>query len=174
MKARIYTLLFLIGLLSMQSCSKSALSDIELTDPSLLKVSVRIAQDYNNNKEVQVFIRDKNSRPVQLENGWVEVNGIVAHWSRADIHSLSERGYIYRPDEYEHDFRIYIHLNPYDVYWFDLNPSTGFPGFIRNYPLHDDEFHPEYDPYIDDHYNLYDMPFRNEIVKVNYKILKPR
>jgi hypothetical protein len=174
MRARVYILVLFLSILGVQSCSKSALSDIELTDPSLVKVSVRIAQDYDNNKEVQVFIRDKNNRPIQLENGWVEVNGIVAHWDRAEIHSLDERGYIYRPNEYEHGFRIYIQLNPHDVYWFDLNSSTGFPGFIRNYPLYDDEFHPEHDPYINEYYKLYDMPFRNRIVKVRYQILKPR
>jgi len=172
MKTRIYILLLLLSAFGIQSCSKSALSDIELTDPSLVKVSVHIAQDYDNNKEVQIFIRDKNSRPVQLENGWVEVNGAAAYWDRAEINSMSERGYIYHPDEYEHDFRVVIHLNPYDEYWFDLNPYYGFPGFIRNYPLFTDEFHPEYDPYIYDSYRLDDMPFRNGVVKVSYHILK--
>ena len=173
MRAIVSILVLLLAITGIQSCSKSALSDIELTDPDLVKVSVRIAQNYDNYKEVQVFVRDKNNRPVQLENGWVEVNGIVAHWDRAEIHSLNERGYIYRPDDYEHDFRVFIQLNSDDVYWFDLNPSTGFPGFIRNYPLHSDEFHPEYDPYIRDSFHLLDMPFRNGIVKVSYTILRP-
>jgi hypothetical protein len=172
MRKSIYILILLLGTLGFQSCSKSALSDIELEDPSLIKVSVRIAQDYDNNKEVQVFIRDKNNRPVQLENGWVEVNGYMASWGRADIHSFSERGYIYRPDDYEHDFRIYIQLNPHELYSFDLDRRTGFPGFVRNYPLSNSELHDEYDDYIRDSYTLRGMPFRNNIVKVSYQILE--
>jgi hypothetical protein len=154
------------------SCSKSALSDIELEDPSLVKVSVQIAQDVYNQKEVQVFIRDRHDRPVELKNGWVEINGAEARWDRAEINSFNERGYIFYPERYEHEFRIEIHLNSYDTYWFDINPETGFPGFVHNYPLMEGETHPADDPFFGDNYNLYDMPFYDRKVKIKYHILR--
>jgi len=172
MKNSLYILwIFIIALLG-SGCSKSALSDIELQDPSLVKVSVKIAQDVLNQKEVQVFIRDRHNRPVELEHGWVEVNGREARWKRAEINSLSERGYIYYPHPNEHEFEIAIHLNRHDVYWFDINRDTGFPGFVHNGALDRYEASHAVDPFLSDSYSLYNMPFYNHKVKVSYHILK--
>jgi hypothetical protein len=172
MKIKTTLQLLLISIIGMQSCSKSALSDIEITDPSLVRVSVHIAQGENNHREVQVFIYDKHNRPVELRNGLVEVNGLEANWDRAGINNFSKRGYIYHPDELEHDFHVSIYLNSDDVYWFDINPTTGFSGFIRDYPLTSEEKDPAYNPYIDGNFKIYDMPFRYGRVKVSYHILK--
>lgn len=172
MKLKIYAILICILSLSMVGCSKSPLSEIELNDPSVLKVSVHIAQNEYNDKEVQVFIRDKNGRPVKLLDGWVDVNRSEAKWDRASINSLNERGYIYYPFRNEHEFLVEIHLNGEDTYWFRIDPESGFPGFVHDYPIEPGEYMEGEDPYLTHTYYIRNRYFRHEEIKVSYHILR--
>ncbi|WP_439183052.1 hypothetical protein [Carboxylicivirga taeanensis] len=160
-------LLILVALIS-TSCSKSVLSDMEITDPHLLKVKVKIEQNIHNEKEVQVLIRDRNNRPVQLLTGMVIVNECTTHFDRAEVNAAGTRGYIYRPYDHEQLFKITIYWNSYDSHTFILSPQNGWPGF--RYP--DCDCHYPYEPeYISDHYALKPAPFYNQEIDVVYNII---
>lgn len=60
------------------ACQESALSDIVLTDPSLLQIKSEFTKDVNtaglDGENVSVWIRDKNSQALSLKKGKVLVN----------------------------------------------------------------------------------------------------
>ena len=103
------------------SCSESILSDVDIVDPRVLKVKVKIEQDADNDKEVQIFVRDKNNHPVDLLYGKVIVNGERVPYTRASVNELDQRGYIYEPYNNEHQFQITIFWNEHDHHSFILN-----------------------------------------------------
>lgn len=63
-----------------QSCGDSALSDVEVADPSLLKPDISIARSIDSMDVTTIlyrcFIWDKNYNSVELKNGSVYFNGI--------------------------------------------------------------------------------------------------
>jgi len=163
----IYTLLFLS--LCLGSCSKSVLSDMEITDPHLLKVKVKVEQNGDNEREVQVYIRDKNNKPIDLMTGRVVVNDHAALFDRAEVNALGARGYMYYPYSDEHIFKITIYWNSYDSHTFILSPDNGWPGF-RNYDYCSCSNHHE-PSYASDTYTLRPAPFHNHEIDVSYRIV---
>jgi len=150
----------------MTSCSKSALSDVDIMDPSLLKVKVKIEQNNYNDKEVQVFVRDKNNNPVEFLNGKVLVNGRHVSFDRASVHAAGTRGYIYTPSNSEQVFQITIFWNSRDHYSFVLSPETEWPGFYCNsYHSCDEDAHT-----INNSYELKGAPFYHKEIVVSYTI----
>ncbi len=150
------------------SCSKSVLSDMEITDPQQLKVKVKIEQNIDDEKEVQVFIRDRNNRPVDLLTGKVIVNEYIVPFDRAEVNSANARGYIYRPHFDEQIFKITIFWNSYDYHTFILSPRNGWPGF--RYP--DCSCHYNYEPdYLHDSYSLKPAPFYDNEIDIVYNII---
>lgn len=160
-------ILILIAILS-TSCSKSVLSDMEITDPHLLKVKVKIEQNQYDEREVQVLIRDKNNRPIDLLSGKVIVNDHVVLFDRAEINSAGARGYIYHPYGDEHIFKITIYWNSYDSHTFILSPQNGWPGF--GYPNCSCSYDHEPD-YLYDNYALRPAPFYNHEISIVYNII---
>jgi hypothetical protein len=127
------TIIFLLlAAISLTNCSKSALSDIDIEDPQLIKVKVKIAQNKENKKEVQVFVRDKNNQPVEMKTGRVIINNTEVSFSKAAVQGIQTRGYIYYPDNEEQVFEVTIYWNSSDKFNFTLNPDNGWPGFSHN------------------------------------------
>jgi hypothetical protein len=165
MKSFLYVLLIVI----ISGCSESILSDIEIEDPSLLKVVVKVQQDEYNNKEVQVFIRDKNNHPVDMLNGEVLVNEHNAPYKRANIRAFNARGYIYEPANWEQSFKITIYWNQSEGYTFFVDKYSGFPGFIVNYPV-SDSGQSSYATR-NDSFTIYSAPFYRKSINVEYTIM---
>ncbi len=160
------TVLLLLGVFALTGCSKSALSDVDIMDPSLLKVKVKIEQNDYNDKEVQVFVRDKNNNPVEFMNGKVLINGQRVGFDRASVHAAGTRGYIYEPYNNEQIFQITIFWNTRDQYSFVLSPETGWPGFYCNtYHACDDDGHS-----ISKNFELKGTPFYHNEITVSYTI----
>ena len=60
------------------ACLRSPLSDVEITDPTIIRVEafVEYTNDNGNiDKDIYVVITDKNSQTVKLKNGHVRMNG---------------------------------------------------------------------------------------------------
>lgn len=73
----ILRLLPVLGLILLASCLRSPLSDVEITDPRIIRVEAFIYyKDDNNkiNKDIYVLITDKNHQSVKLKNGYVRMN----------------------------------------------------------------------------------------------------
>ncbi len=161
--------LLLVLALTASACSESVLSDIEIVEPQLLKVKVKIEQNLDNDKEVQVFIRDSNNHPVDLLTGRVIINDHSVLYSRATVNAAGARGYIYRPYNDEQTFRITIYWNSYDYHTFLLSPANGWPGFYCNHSHQNDEcIH-----LMGDNYKLKPAPFYNNEVEISYSIIDP-
>lgn len=159
-------LLILIAIIS-TSCSKSVLSDMEITDPYQLKVKVKIEQNSDDEREVQVFIRDRNNRPIDLLTGKVIVNECAVPFDRADVNAAGARGYIYRPYDDEQIFKITIYWNSYDYHTFILSPQNGWPGFRHSScSCYDHE-----PTYLSDSYSLKPAPFYNQEIDIVYNIM---
>jgi len=141
---------------------------MEITDPHQLKVKVKIEQDEHNNKEVQVFVRDRNNRPVDMMSGRVIVNDHIVLFDRAEVNSAGARGYIYHPYGDEQIFKITIYWNSYDSHTFILSPSNGWPGF--RYPDCSCNYGHEAD-YLYDSYSLQPAPFHNHEINIVYNIM---
>ena len=148
----------------------SVLSDMEITDPDVLKVKVNIEQNEYNEKEIQVFVRDKNNRPVELLTGKVIVNGCRVYFERANVNAAATRGYIYVPENWEQSFEISLYWNEYDYHTFVLDCETGFPGFFHNEPYHSCECDGEVDFY-QKRYELRPAPFYKNRIQVEIKII---
>jgi hypothetical protein len=148
----------------------SVLSDMEISNPEVLKVKVKIVQNEYNEKEVQVFVRDHNNRPVDLYSGKVMVNGCRAPFERAQVHAAGTRGYIYVPDNWEQAFEISVYWNEYDAHSFYLGRNTGFPGFFYNEPYYDCGCDGDVN-YRHKNYDLKPAPFHDNRIQVEYKIL---
>lgn len=70
----------LVSILLLHSCTEeSPLSDIDITDPSLIQLDVSLFKsiDYqgNLNSRIWVYLYDKNQNLIKLKNGKVSVNG---------------------------------------------------------------------------------------------------
>jgi hypothetical protein len=153
--------------LTFMSCSESVLSDVEITDPHLLDVKVKIEQDSNNDKEVQVFIRDTKGRPIHLLTGKVIVNDHVVLFDRATVNAAGARGYIYTPYNNEQVFEITIYWNSIDYHTVLLSPATGWPGFYCNHShAHEENLH-----FARDNYSLKGAPFNDHEIEVSYTII---
>lgn len=156
--------------LALTSCSESVLSDIEIMDPHLLKVKVKIEQNEYNEKEVQVFIRDSKNHPVDLLTGEVIINDHLVLYDRASVNAAGARGYIYTPHFDEQVFEVTIYWNSYDSHTFLLSPANGWPGFYINHSCadHHHDVH-----YISDNYNLRPAPFHDHEIEIAYTIIDP-
>ncbi len=164
--------LILLVTISLTSCSKSVLSDVEITDPHLLKVKVKLEQDSNNEKEIQVYIRDKNNKPVELMTGRVVINDHTALFNRAEVNSTGARGYMYCPYEGEQVFKISVYWNSNESHTFILSPSNGWPGFGNSDNYSCSNGHkPTFES---DTYLLRPAPFYNQEINVAYKIIDYR
>lgn len=155
-------------LLIFTSCSESILSDMEINDPNMLKVKVKIEQSDYNEKEIQVFVRDTKDHPVDMLDGRVYVNNHRVSYDRAEINSLGARGYIYTPHSNEQIFEITIYWNHYESHTFTLSPSNGWPGFYT-----DDNcscYH-SHDHFVRRNYTLKPAPFNDREIEVSYHIL---
>jgi hypothetical protein len=163
------SLLSVLLIVFISGCSESILSDIEINDPSLLKVVVKVQQDEYNNKEVQVFIRDKNNHPVDMLNGDVLVNEHNAEYKRASIKALNARGYIYEPANWEQSFKITVYWNQQEGYTFFVDKYSGFPGFRVNYPV----YRSGQNSYatLNDNFTIYSAPFYRKSIDVEYSIM---
>ncbi|MCU4166026.1 hypothetical protein [Carboxylicivirga caseinilyticus] len=159
-------ILLLIALL-FSACTESILSDIEIADPYQLKVKVKIEQNNENDKEIQVFIRDTKNHPVDLLTGKVIVNDHYVSYSRAMVNSAGARGYIYRPHNDEQVFDITIYWNSVDYHRFLLSPANGWPGFYCNHSHWDDE---DVD-FESDNYSLRPAPFYDNEIDIAYTIM---
>ncbi|TLX71643.1 hypothetical protein E9993_19955 [Labilibacter sediminis] len=165
---RTLTLLLFVSFFSFISCSESVLSDVDISDPGTLKVKVKIQQNEDLDKEIQVFIRDKNNKPVDLLTGQVIVNNTRTRFERAQVNALGTRGYIYVPKSSEQEFEITIFWNSNESFSFDINEDNGFSGFFRNYAygINNDgntEFYSK-------SYNLKPSPFYEDKIDVQIKI----
>ncbi len=157
----------LVLALTFASCSESVLSDVEITDPHLLEVKVKIEQNSHNDKEVQVFIRDTNSRPIDLLTGKVIINDHIVLFDRASVNAAGARGYIYTPHNDEQIFEITIYWNSVDYHTVLLSPANGWPGFYCNHShAHDDHAH-----FASDNYSLKGAPFHDHEIDISYTIL---
>ncbi len=62
-----------------RQCTESALSDVEISDPDLLILEMRMYKEYSGQSPVSqnliVWVRDKNEQALTLLNGSVQVNG---------------------------------------------------------------------------------------------------
>lgn len=82
MKNLVYvTLIFLI---LFSSCSDdSSLSDVELTDPSIIRPVIELNRSWDDDGQlttkIKVFLWDKNSDLIELKKGNVSVNGQLMH-----------------------------------------------------------------------------------------------
>ncbi|TRX72498.1 hypothetical protein [Carboxylicivirga sp. M1479] len=161
-------ILILIAILS-TSCSKSVLSDVEITDAHLLKVKVKIEQNINDEREVQVFIRDKNNKPIDLLSGRVIINEHIVAFDRAEVNAAGARGYIYRPYGNEQIFKISIYWNSYESHSFILSPQNGWPGF--RYSNCSCSYHNHEPDYLYDSYSLKPAPFHNGEIDIVYNIM---
>ncbi|GEM_PF-1367738 len=171
---RLSTLAILIlSVMFITSCKKSILSDMVITDPSIVKVSVKIYQNEKADKEVAVVLRDGNNHTIELKNGSVVVNGRVAAFQHTKINPTLERGYVIKPFDYEDSFYVLINLNDDDSYSFSVDAQNGFPGFYRDEPLSGSELY--YDGnYINKDFYIYNKYFMNDRVRIVYRILKPK
>lgn len=160
-------LLILVAIIS-TSCSKSVLSDVEISDPHLLKVKVKIEQNVHDEKEVQVFIRDKNNKPVDLLSGRVIVNEQSVPFDRAQVNAAGTRGYIYYPHYNEQIFKITIFWNSYDSHTFILSPQNGWPGFRHPNCSCSNNYEPDQ---LYDNYSLRPAPFYNHEIDIVYNIM---
>ncbi|MBK3516014.1 hypothetical protein [Carboxylicivirga marina] len=160
-------LLILVAIFS-TSCSKSVLSDMEISDPHLLKVKVKIEQNIHDEKEVHVFIRDKNNKPVDLLSGRVIINEHTLPFERAQVNAAGTRGYIYTPHYDEQIFKITIYWNSYESHTFILSPQNGWPGF--KYPNCSCTHNHDSDT-IYNSYSLKPAPFYNHEIDIVYNIM---
>jgi len=142
---------------------------MEITDPHLLKVKVKIEQNKNNEKEVQVFIRDKNNKPIELMTGRVIVNDHAALFNRAEVNAMGARGYIYYPYTGEQVFKITIYWNSYESHTFILSPNNGWPGFRYNGDCSCSQNHEP--SFVSDNYTLRPAPFYNHEIDIAYNII---
>jgi hypothetical protein len=74
----ILRLLPAVGLMLLASCLRSPLSDVEITDPSIIRVKAFVEYTNDNghtDKDIYVIITDKNNQTVKLKNGHVRMNG---------------------------------------------------------------------------------------------------
>lgn len=160
--------LILASVLIFTSCSESVLSDVEISDPHLLKVKVKIEQNEYNEKEVQVYIRDTKNRPIDLLTGEVIINDHLVLYDRASVNAAGARGYIYTPHLDEQVFEITIYWNSYDSHTFLLSPANGWPGFYTNHSCVD-HYHDV--SYVSDSYKLKPAPFHDHEIDIAYTIL---
>lgn len=89
----IIPLLFITAILLIMRCAQnSALSDVEITDPSLLKVTIEMqrTQDQNGSifPTINAYLYDKNDNYVSLKNGALYVNGIMMQLQNLPIGNL--------------------------------------------------------------------------------------
>ena len=65
---------FLLALMLLSECT-SPLSDIGLTDPSLIRMNIELGKK-RSSSSIEAVIYDKNSNFVELRDGSIAINGI--------------------------------------------------------------------------------------------------
>lgn len=79
MKRKISLFVFFIMVLSFNGCvQESVLSDVEITDPSVIRPEITFSRSKEGGSITQyiyAWINDKNNSPVELKNGGVSING---------------------------------------------------------------------------------------------------
>lgn len=127
MKKTIY--LSIVLLLSITvSCGKSVLTDIEIQDPTLIDMNVRITQKSDNEIFVDIRPTDKKYRFIRLKNGTVTVNGQSVDYKHSSLKDF-DRAYRYKAKKGETNFNITVRYNSTDSYTFQYGTKEGFPGF---------------------------------------------
>ena len=92
-KSIILLLLFVMVVLLITGCAQnSALSDVEITDPSLLRVTIEMQRTLDQNGSlfptINAYLYDKNDDNVSLKNGALYVNGIMMQLQNLPIGNL--------------------------------------------------------------------------------------
>lgn len=85
-------LFFLFSTLTFISCSESALSDVEITDPGLIKATFVLEGEKISNADYKYFayanLTDKNGNRISLNNGRVLLNSTAMRARREPITNL--------------------------------------------------------------------------------------
>jgi len=154
-------------------CRKSVLSEMVITDPSVVNVAVKIYQNKNADKEVSIILRDSNGNTIDLLDGSVWINDIRSYFKYPKINPLLERGYVITPSIDDNSFSVVIKLNETDSYSFTIDDKSEFPGFFRNIPLTGVEllFADQLVYKYGDYYTA-NNDFKDKRVHVVYRILK--
>ncbi|MBN1111614.1 MAG: hypothetical protein JXA53_01720 [Bacteroidales bacterium] len=154
-------------------CKKSVLSEMVITDPSVVSVAVKIYQNKEAEKEVAVILRDSNANTIDLLDGSVWINDSRSVFQYSKINPLLERGYVITPSADDNSFSVLIKLNESDSYSFTVDAKTDFPGFFRNTPLTGSELLFA-DKYVYKYADFYiaNNDFKDKRVHIVYRILK--
>ena len=161
-------LTFLLGI---SSCTESPLSDVEISDPSILHVSAYIQQDFDNKKQVIIQVEDKKHAYVDLLNGGVSVNGEDCDIKRSSYSGLGfDKAYVYAPSFNEDEFRIKISYNSDHSYTLIIK-APYFPGFMTNKRItHVDYRH--IDNKISRTHTFTGAPFHDREIEFKYNIMR--
>ncbi|MGE5351496.1 MAG: hypothetical protein ACM3P0_05400, partial [Acidobacteriota bacterium] len=74
----IFSLFFILTFSCMGCMQESALSDVEITDPSVIRPEITFVKSKEGGSITQfiyAWINDRNNNPVELKNGGVSING---------------------------------------------------------------------------------------------------
>jgi hypothetical protein len=168
MNAKYKLLIILSSIIFTISCEVSPLSDVEITDPTILNAEVSINQDNYNNKTVSIRFLDKNGESVKLKNGYVKINNDVCGFKFNGSNGWFSQSYYYNISNFEDEFIVKIQFSS-DVtnnYIFEIDKNV-YPGFYIN----------SVNNYGGNYNKLYgtshikNAPFRNGMVDVEYNLL---
>lgn len=162
-------LVIFILLLNLCSCTESPLSDVEINDPSVLHVSTHIYQDFDNNRELIVEIKDKNGHYIDLRNGEVLINDQRAEFKSNNMGVLG-KSYVLKPGFEDTEFRILIQYNSRDSYFFIIGRNY-FPGFKTDRYIQDRRLCHSANK-LNGEATLYNTPFYQNKIKFNFDIMK--
>ncbi|HEX2962849.1 MAG TPA: hypothetical protein VHO43_13710 [Ignavibacteriales bacterium] len=108
MKRKLFIVLFLVLTFGCMGCmQESVLSDVEITDPTVIRPEITFAKSKEGGsitQSIYAWINDKNNNPVELKNGGVSINGKampvknmmgLPYYSGLDVVSDIRPGYTY-------------------------------------------------------------------------------
>ncbi len=151
------------------SCEESSLSDIEISNSSIIRAKVYILQDFDNRKEVIVSLKDSRGYSINLKNGYVMINDNLAEFELPSTDFFVNKAYIYKPSFYDRDFTIKIRINSETSYEFKINGER-FPGFLTNQAV-SNIYYRTYKNKIFGSSKFYGTPFYNDEISFKYEII---
>lgn len=164
MQSKIKLLSILISFLFMISCDdESPLSDVEISDPSILTARININQDKFNNKDFELKLLDKNGSSVKLKTGVVKINDNTCMYEDG----LITKAYQYEIGSSDQVFNVEIQFNS-DInnkYNFTIDKSV-YPGFDVNTPNSSMDYNTLSGSSV-----IQNAPFRDGTVVVEYSVL---
>lgn len=171
MKYLIKCIFVVITAFTISSCSESSLSDVEITNPSIIRAKVYVYQDFDNKKELIVSFKDKNGLSINLKNGFVSVNGDISEYRLPSTDLFVHKAYVSRLSFNDRDFDVKIQINDTDSYSFRIN-GIQFPGFTNNRAI-ESIYYRKPANYQVGSYIYTGTPFNNERIYFEYQIIKP-